>query len=225
MKTILDALYNFLNQHPPALDIYKMLECAGDLYLIGGALREYKDRGDIKELRDIDVIIDISSKNVWEELLQNYVPAKNCFGGYKVLCGNLIFDVWILSETWAYREKIISCNPEEYIKHLPETVFLNLDAIVCDVKRNIWYDQKYREAMQNMIIDVVLEENPQILLNIVRAFILKKRYTMSFSDKLMSIIKDTRALNKDFIGSLMQIQKKRYKEIIIEQREIEDILV
>ena len=75
-----------------------------------------------------------------------------------------------------------------------------------------------------MVIDVVLEENPQILLNIVRAFILKKRYTMSFSDKLMSIINDTRALNKDFIGSLMQIQKKRYKEIIIEQREIEDIL-
>lgn len=224
MKTMLNALYGFLDQYSPALEMYKMLEHAGDLYLIGGVLREYKDKGDIQELRDIDIIIDIASENYWEAFLQAYLPERNCFGGYKVLCGKFIFDVWILKETWAYREKVVSCASEEYVRYLPETVFLNLDAIVYDIKRNLWYDQKYQEAMKSQVIDVVLEKNPQILLNIVRAFLLKKRYAMSFSEKLVSIIENERNKNQDFVENLMQIQKKRYKETMIAQQEIENCL-
>lgn len=225
MKAISGAIYGFLEKHPPSLELYKALYHAGDLYLIGGVLREYRDKGDILELRDIDIIIDVTVEKAWQELLHKYNPIRNSFGGYKMLCKDFIVDVWILNETWAYKENIISCTSEEYIKYLPETVFLNLDAIIYDLKRDIWYDEKYQEAMESKIIDVILEKNPQILLNIIRAFVLKKRYNdMSFSKKMIDIISKEKNLRKDLVRDLICIQKERYRKVIIHQNEIEQIL-
>lgn len=224
MRTIADAVDAFLKQYPPSLEIFRNLKAAGNLCLIGGVLREYRDKGDIQQLRDIDIIIDITCEKIWMEFLDKYHPARNSFGGYKVLCQDFILDVWILRETWAYRENIISCAPEDYIRYLPETVFLNLDAVIYDLKNDVWYDQKYQEAVKKNEIDVVLEKNPQIMLNIVRAFVLKKRYAMSFSKKLINIIEREKCTNGHFIKHLMDVQEERYKKIIIAQRELEEML-
>lgn len=71
-------------------------------------------------------------------------------------------------------------------------------------------------------MDVVLEDNPHLELNILRAIILKERYQMVFSDKLISIIKkhDTADLYK----KLLMIQEKRYKESIVSAEVINNIL-
>ena len=105
--------------------------------------------------------------------------------------------------------------------NLPKTVFLNLDAIIYDFNENIWHDEKYLEAMNSRVIDVVLEKNPRILLNIVRAMVLKKRYGMSFSDGLQKIIREQMNLEKDFTGRLLEIQEERYKKVILSGEEIE----
>lgn len=224
MKAITDAICDFLEKYPPSLELYKGLCQAGDLYLIGGVLREYRDKGDIQELRDIDIIIDITSEEVWEKFLLKYSPVRNSFGGYKMLCKDFVIDVWILRETWAYREKVISCTEPEFIKYLPETVFLNLDAIIYDLRRDVWYDQHYCNAMKSGEIDIILEKNPQLLLNIVRAFVLKKRYNMSFSNKLLNVIKREVDINKDFLKDLMRIQEERYRKVVMCQSEINQII-
>ena len=224
MRAIADAVNNFLRQYPPSLDIFEHLKAAGNLCLIGGVLREYKDKGDIRQLIDIDIIIDITCEKTWMEFLNKYHPARNSFGGYKVLCQEFILDVWILKETWAYREKVIPCDPEDYIRYLPETVFLNLDGIIYDLKNDVWYDPKYQEAVKKNEIDVVLEKNPQIMLNIIRTFVLKKRYGMSFSERLADIIEREKRRNGCFINNLMDVQEERYKKIVIAQRELEQML-
>ncbi len=189
--------------------------------MIGGILREYRDRGVIQDLRDIDIIIDVKNIDCWEEILKKYCPKRNSFGGYKLICSELIVDIWLLEETWAYREKYIVCGPEEYVQNLPETVFLNIDAIIYDLKRDIWYDEKYQEAMNCKIIDVVLEKNPQILLNIVRAMVLKKKYEMSFSERFTEIIRNQMEKNPNFVEELLEIQKARYQKTILSRDEIE----
>lgn len=224
MKTVTDAVCDFLKKHPPSLELYKALHQAGDLYLIGGVLREYKDKGDIQELRDIDIIIDVTSEEAWCEILHKYSPVKNSFGGYKMLCRDFVIDVWILKETWAYREGVISCTESERAEYLQETVFLNLDAIIYDIKRDIWYDQIYREAMRSKNIDIVLLKNPQLYLNIIRAFVLKKRYNMSFSERLTGIIKREKELNNNLVNDLLHIQKERYRKEIMCADEIEQVV-
>lgn len=224
MKSLETIIFNYLENYPPSLELFRRLKQAGNLYLIGGVLREYRDWEAIRDLRDIDIIIDIRDRNIWEEILETYRPKKNSFGGYKLECSALIVDIWSLEETWAYRERHIVCEPEEYVRNLPRTVFLNLDAIIYDFNENVWYDEKYQEAMDSRVIDVVLEKNPRILLNIVRAMVLKKRYGMSFSDRLGKIIREQMKLERDFVGKLLEIQEKRYRGLILSGEEIEKVL-
>lgn len=221
MKSLENILLSYLENHPPSRELFRKLKQAGNLYLIGGVLREYRDRGALRDLRDIDIIIDVREQDVWKEILDRYLPKKNSFGGYKLVCSALIVDIWPLEETWAYREGYVVCKPEEYVMNLPKTVFLNLDAIIYDFNKDIWYDEKYLEAMNSRVIDVVLEKNPRILLNIVRAMVLKKRYGMSFSDGLRKIIREQMNLEKDFTGRLLEIQEERYKKVILSGEEIE----
>lgn len=222
MSGIKDEIYSYLQDYPPSMELLNCLEEAGDLYLIGGALREYKDYGKIKKLRDIDIVIDIKLMDRWNNILKKYNPGRNKFDGYKIVCSNLIVDIWSINECWAYRENIIKCEPDKYVENLPRTVFLNMDSIVYDMRNDRWFDKIYRVAKDSGILDVVLEDNPHLELNILRAIILKERYQMVFSDKLISIIKkhDTADLYK----KLLMIQEKRYKESIVSAEVINNIL-
>lgn len=221
MKSLETIIIDYLENYPPSLELFQRLKQAGNLYLIGGVLREYRDKGAIQDLRDIDIIIDISRRSIWEGILETYRPKRNNFGGYKLVCSALIVDIWPLEETWAYREGYVVCRPEEYVQSLPETVFLSLDAIVYDFNGDIWYDEKYLDAMNRRVIDVVLEKNPRILLNILRAMVLKKRYGMRFSDGLRKILREQMEQESDLAGKLLEIQEKRYRKEILSGEEIE----
>ena len=225
MKNLKEVIYLYLEKHSPSLKLFQMLEKAGNIYLIGGVLREFRDRGDIIELRDIDIIIDIRNKDYWKKTIDNFQYTLNNFGGYKLACSGLVVDIWPLNETWAYRNKIINCKPEEYVEHLTDTVFLNVDAIVYDFNKDIWYDERYLKAMESGILDIVLEENPQVSLNIIRAMVLKKRYSMTYSQKLRSAIRQKAKMDKDFTSHLMNIQKTRYKKEILSNEEIREELL
>ena len=74
MSGIKDEIYSYLQDYPPSMELLNCLEETGDLYLIGGALREYKDYGKIKKLRDIDIVIDIKLMDRWNNILKKYNP-------------------------------------------------------------------------------------------------------------------------------------------------------
>lgn len=213
-----DSIYSYLSKCPPALEFFKYLENVGDIYLIGGVLREFRDYGKIINLRDVDIVVNIKNDSLWNDLLEKYEFRINRFGGYKLYCKDLLVDTWKIEETWAFRNNIIKCNEKEYVKYLPETVFLNIDSIVYDWKQQIWYDNLYKKAMNTKILDVVLSKNPELILNIVRAFILKERYNMEFSEQLKKIIKNQ--CNKfenlyDFSHIIYSEQIRRYKKEIL----------
>lgn len=137
----------------------------------------------------------------------------------------MIIDIWSLDETWAYKNQIIKCKPSNYVEHLTSTVFLNIDAIVYDMKNNIWYDSEYREAMQSKVLDVLLECNPEVPLNIIRAIVLKRRYSMTYSSKLKRIIREEMNAKENFLDILMSIQMRRYKREILSRELIENELL
>lgn len=225
MNNLKETIYLYLEKYPPALTLFRTLEETGNIYFIGGVLREFRDNHDIIHLRDIDIIIDIKKGERWKKLLSEYDVGTNRFGGYKLFCSGLIVDIWPLGETWAYKNQIIKCKPAKYVECLTSTVFLNIDAIVYDMSRNVWYDSGYREAMESKVLDVVLECNPAIPLNIIRAIVLKKRYDLAYSTKLKYIIRKEMHEKENFFDMLMDIQMKRYKKEILTKESIEDELL
>lgn len=207
------AIYEYLKVHPPALELFNQLMQSGNIYLIGGVLREYLDHGSIGSLRDIDIIVDVRNQDLWNKTLAKYALKCNRFGGYKLICDGLLVDTWSIEQTWAFREKIINCPSSEYISMLPETVFLNIDGIIYDWTQEKWEDEKYKQALASKTLDVVLAPNPQVLLNIVRAFVLKQRYSLCLSSKLKRIIQEEfeKSENIDFfVDRLMVEQYRRY---------------
>ena len=216
MKTMISlkaAVTKYLSKYPPAQELFSRLLYAGDIYLIGGVLREFCDNGDLVALRDVDIVVDVKSQTHWQAVLQDYSLRSNRFGGYKLYCSGLLIDTWSIDQTWAFRESFVNATHDDYVRLLPETVFLNIDAIIYDWTRECWYNQHYLEAMKSRMLDVILPENPQITLNLVRAFVLQERYQMSLSSKLQKIICSQREqypTKEIFVAALMKEQRHRY---------------
>lgn len=212
LNDIKNSVYDYLDKHPYSLELFHLLEDAGNLYLVGGMLREYKDNGKIESLHDMDIIISVKDRNKWNEILEQYNPVQNKFKGYKFICHDLLIDVWEIQNTYAYKEHKIICTPEEYVKNLPKTVFLNIDAIFYDWENDLWLDEFYNQAKDTNILDIVLEDNPHTDLNILRAIILKEKYHMTFSEKLVNII------NKyditELYDSISDLNRRRYKQSV-----------
>lgn len=55
----------YLAQYPPALSLFRKIMKVGDVYIVGGLLREYRDNGKIQELRDADFSINIKNRELW----------------------------------------------------------------------------------------------------------------------------------------------------------------
>ena len=215
------CLEEYLQKNPPAQQLYSDLSKIGNLYLIGGVLREYRDHNSIQALRDIDIIIENADSQTFDKICRHYHASRNSFNGYKIKCSDFLTDVWCLEDTWAYQKHILPASPSEYVAKLPFTVFLNIDAIIYDVKNDRWNDKIYQQAMKSRQLDIVLESNPPIMLNFVRTFILRRRYNMTLSSKLQNCIQQHCHSKEELVNSLYSIQLKRYNHEILSKQQLE----
>lgn len=204
--------------------LFMKLYNIGELYLIGGVLREFLETGDIKIVRDIDLVISTKEVDQFHKICMKYHTKKNSFGGYKINCDGITIDVWNIENTWAYKKNIIKCSEEDYLKKLPYTVFYNLDSLIYNVKNDIWYDDLYKEAKESNVLDIVLEENSQIDLNILRGMIFQNRYHMKYSERLKKLIRERFRNEKEYVKILYSIELKRYEKEILSLKDIEEQL-
>lgn len=209
----------YLEKYPPALELFKILLKTGEVYAVGGMLREFKDNGKIIDLRDADFSVHIKNREMWNALLEKIPYTRNNFGGYKFLCSGFIIDVWNVKETWAFRENIIEVEEGKYFEKLAQSVFLNVDAIVYDFINDRWNDMIYQQAMEKRELGVVLKSNPFVELNILRAMVLRKRYEMFYSNELKDLIA-THSVKNNFCNILIEMQKRRYKKYVLPEEDI-----
>ena len=204
-----EEIESFLAKYPSAWKIYQMLLQTGDIYVMGGLLREFRDNHQITELRDADFAVNIKNKEIWSNLLSQISHKRNRFGGYKFSCSGLIIDIWDVRETWAFSKGIIKVNDNDYFTYLPNSVFLNIDALVYDLQNNRWNDDIYQKAVKSGELGIILKENPFEKLNVLRAMILRKRYSMRYSAELANVILKY-ARQSCFLQEIMEIQQDRY---------------
>lgn len=220
-NNVISCIKEYLEKYPLLGELFAELLESGKCYIIGGALREYKDYGTIQSMRDLDIVIQENREGRLAEICSRYNAVRNAFNGYKVVCPGLAIDVWEIEDTWAFREGKVCCEKDDMPLALQETVFLNMDAIIYDVAQDVWYEEKYDEAMCSNVLDVVLEDNPCLSTNILRAMIIRKKYDMKYSDKLKETIlgKFYRCGHK-FIDELLELQKNKYGEVILDGKDI-----
>ncbi len=212
-----------LRQYDEASELIYTLKNEGELLLFGGAVRDYMDNEFNNLPRDFDIVIKKNNKDVnLDELLKKFEYKKNRFDGYKIKVNSLEFDVWEIEKTWAFRENKIKADYQSYDKKLHETVFLNIDSLVYNLSTKDYYNKRYEDAVKNRVLDIVLEENPYVELNLLRAIIFKKKYDMNFSDTLKTKLKEFVYNNNNYLEIMKDIQIKHYSTFKIRPLDLED---
>lgn len=139
----------------------------GDVYLFGGVLRDIALHGQKGFNSDIDLVVEGDVKRLLKYIVN--IGAKiNKFGGYRINIGYTPVDIWRAEDTWAIKQGLVEYNG---IFSLTNTTILNWDGILMNWRtKSFIHKSDYFEKLNNRILDIVLEENPNPLGAAVRVF-------------------------------------------------------
>lgn len=195
------------------------------VYLFGGAVRDFLD-GRLDSSRDIDFVIEANSTdylNIEEYLkpLNNITYKKNRYDGYKIFFNNqLTVDIWNLNDTWAFKTNKLIPSAANLMK----SVYLNVDALVYSLNSDSFLDNcniTYINLIKNHLLDIVFEETPFEDLNLLRALVFKKKYSLELSSKLshrlMYYIENDKT---SVIDSFIDLQMAHYNQVLLSQEEL-----
>lgn len=206
----------------------KLLQDA-KVYLFGGAIRDYLD-GNLDASRDIDLVVE-ARNNLSIDIL-DYLPSsvnisykKNRYDGYKIDFNNhILVDIWNLNDTWAFRTNKVETSAENLVK----SVYLNIDALVYCLNNNMFLnnsDLNYLNVINNRTLDIVLKDNPYEDLNLLRALVFQKRYSLEFSDKLKHRFFCYMSMNENYaIEKFINLQNEHFANVILDQKALVNIL-
>ncbi|MDW0114319.1 hypothetical protein QT711_14065 [Sporosarcina saromensis] len=218
-KNIKDQLIYLLGKDSHTLSFIEELANVGDLLFFGGSIRDICLFPDNPPLpRDFDIAIKFKDKSEFEVIINKYNNKRNRFGGYKFNVANIEFDVWDLENTWAFKNTNLQASEE----NLARSVYLNIDGIVYNFNKSKVYDELFRTSITSCELDVILEANPQVELNLLRALVFKDKYKedykLDFSSKLKNIFK--KHFDDELVNDLYELQCIHYKKDYLSKEKI-----
>lgn len=181
-----------------------------DAVLFGGTLRDLMLHGASQLPRDVDIVIAGVSKDQIAELFSDCIIRQTRFGGLHLQHKGWLFDVWSLTDTWAFKG---SDRGQIDFEDLPKTTFLNVEAVVADLTAKPGRARKIRangffEAIAEQVLEINKEENPFPMLCVVRTLITAARLQFSISRRLCKyLLHHSRSTSAE---ELVDVQLKHY---------------
>jgi hypothetical protein len=140
--------------------------------LFGGTLRDLMLYGVSRPPRDVDIVVDGPTADELARAFADLGSRRTRFGGLHLQFEGWTFDVWPLSETWAFRHLDQPASERDFAS-LPKTTFLNLEAVAVELapsraKMRRVYTNGFFEALANRRLEINFEDNPFPALCVVR---------------------------------------------------------
>ncbi len=162
------------------------LQGLGEVVIFGGMLRDLSLLGNEGFDSDIDLVIDTDKEDELDALLRPYRPVQNKFGGYRLKLSRWPVDIWLLKSTWAFKKGHVEGDT---FTDLCKTTFFDWDGIVYKVgDGSILTVEGYFDHINEGLLDINLENNPNPMGNIVKAFRYREKYGAGFSSRLAKYI-------------------------------------
>ncbi len=138
--------------------IADVISALPDSVIFGGMIREFALGNARGFVSDIDLVSTASQSQISLAVSQ-YHAVRNKFGGFRFVIEKQRFDVWSLSDTWAFRNGFAT---GETFADLLTTSFFNVDAACYHVRgRELHCLPDYDRWIQERILDINLLQNPQ----------------------------------------------------------------
>lgn len=129
-----------------------------DTVIFGGMIREFALGNARGFVSDIDLVSTASQADI-SLVVAKYQAVRNKFGGFRFVIEKQRFDVWSLSDTWAFKNNFAF---GETFADLLRTSFFNVDAACYHVARKeLLCLSGYDRWVQERILDINLLQNPQ----------------------------------------------------------------
>jgi hypothetical protein len=182
----------------------------------GGTLRSllvpYLARTRYTRPRDIDIVVGASSVDVIYERFADCVHRKTRFGGLQLHRSEWQFDLWPLSQTWAFVE---DSTPTPSFEDLPGTTFFNLEAIAVELwpsrgkAREIYSgDDQFFSGLLDRVLEINRQVNPFPELCVVRSLVLAHSIRFRIGPRLAAYI--AREGDRISVRTLQDVQRKHY---------------
>lgn len=187
--------FESIARHNPSL--YKFVyeaTTSDSVFIIGGFLRSVVNK---EKPRDLDLIFNMSN-----ESLSNYIDkwklpfSKNKFGGFKVDFKNIVIDIWTSEANWAFKTKVVDIGDDYILSKVAQGTFFNYDSLVFDLKTQRVNVAQYNECVKSERLDIIRKDdnysqkNPGKIANVARAFRIRRKSGLHFSENLCRYIYD-----------------------------------
>ncbi|MBF6643565.1 hypothetical protein [Chryseobacterium indologenes] len=156
------------------------------VYLFSGVIRDYFLE-EYDKPNDIDLVLQKPNDiNFFENILKKYGTfRKNTFGGYKLFINNLPIDVWFIEDTWAIANNHITIR-KSIEKALLHSTFFNFSSIIYDLRNEKFIkDKLFLDFLANREMDIVLENNPNIVLCLLKIKHYAEKYEINLSSSVI----------------------------------------
>mgnify|MGYP000908847970 FL=1 len=182
----------------------------GTAYVVGGYFRDFLNN---KDSRDVDIIVDIKDIKLIDIIQRTGCKYyQNRHKGIKLDLGGITVDLWSLENNWAFKNGLVKLNDNDKLKSIAKGCFFNYDALVINLKDYKYNAEFYLDFQNNGILDILQKTNryknlnPTPEANIVRAFYIKEKYNIKFSENLIKyIVLKTIALTDRYKNGLLRI--------------------
>lgn len=180
-KQVSTGLNTMILENDGFKNFYETILNMGEVFLVGGAVRDFALR---RNPKDLDLIIDCKNADLLK-IIDSYVYRKNRFGGFKLAINDIEIDIWIIANHWAFKEELYECSFE----NISKGAFFNFDAITLSLKSYKLDADTFIEAYNNKYLDINLNEfeaklNPTPEKNINKAYKLKESMDFELSERL-----------------------------------------
>jgi hypothetical protein len=161
------------------------LSTIGPVGIFGGMLRDIARSGSDAFASDIDLVIDGPSESL-SQIFAGRSAERNRFGGYRVYGRHAQFDVWLLQDTWAIKEGLVSASS---LADLTKTTFFDWDAAVYLPHFNVLHcPDDYLDRLRSGVVTINLEPNPNPLGAVARTLRLLLDWQVGLSEQLVEFL-------------------------------------
>jgi len=191
----------------------------GTIYAVGGFFRDFLN---YKKSRDLDLIIDVEHV-ILLDIIKNHDMQYtiNRHNGIKLKINDFEIDLWSIYDNWAFKNGLVKLNEKDKLLSIAKGCFYNYDSLIINLNNFSYNLQYYSDFLNTKSLDILQKKsiykilNPTIEANILRAFYLKNKLDIKFTENtknyLLQSIKDIESWHDDDFDRLLLI-KKNYKK-------------
>ena len=167
------------------LAITEIIAALPDTVIFGGMIREFALGNARGFVSDIDLVTTASQADIYL-VVSRYNAIRNKFGGFRFVIEKQRFDIWSLTDTWAFKNGFASGVE---FADLLATSFFNVDAACYHVGRNqLLCLPGYDDWVVKRILDINLLQNPQPQSMARRAIVLIQTRQLGVTRRLAEYI-------------------------------------